>query len=176
LIKKLKIERTIFLVCLIICLVALIMTGLEAKAMQTEIAELQYKNSRQAAQLQDKQEQIEVLKVILERQEEPKQEPTEIYAGEFEITYYCPCVKCCGKTDGITASGTLAIEGQTVSADWDLFPPGTQIYIDGIGYRVVEDKGGAIKGNRLDVYMDSHEAALEAGRHMADVWIVEGEK
>lgn len=155
------------------------MTGLDAKAMNAEIEELQYKNSRQAAQLKDMEVVIELQDFLIRTQEDIIDEhvlkPTTVpeYAGEFEITYYCPCAKCCGKTDGITASGTLAIEGQTVSADWDLFPPGTQIYINGIGYRVVEDKGGAIKGNRLDVYMDSHEAALEAGRHMADVWIVE---
>ncbi|NYB73891.1 3D domain-containing protein [Sedimentibacter hydroxybenzoicus DSM 7310] len=153
--------------------------------MQTDIAELQYQNSRQAARLKDKQEYIEMLEIAflhMEVEEDLTQEELKMkYVGEFEVTYYTAGPESTGKYPGdpyygITASGTLATEGQTIAADWDVFKVGTQIYIDGIGYRVVEDKGGAIKGNRLDVYMDSHEAALEAGRHMADVWIVEGEK
>ncbi|MBP1924628.1 3D (Asp-Asp-Asp) domain-containing protein [Sedimentibacter acidaminivorans] len=107
---------------------------------------------------------------------EVRKDPKETYIGEFTITYYCPCVKCCGKTDGITASGTLAKEGQTVAADWEVLPPGTEIFIEGIGFRTVEDKGGAIKGNRLDVYMDSHSSALDAGVVQAKVYVLEGSK
>ncbi len=172
-IRKLKRERTALIVCLILSMLLHLAYGLEG-IKQIEALELQ--NSRQAAQLQDKQEQIEVLEIMLEHQEEPEleeSEPTETHLGEFEITYYCPCTACCGKTDGITASGTLAIEGQTVAADWEVLAPGTEIYIDGIGFRTVEDKGGAINGNKLDVYMDSHIAALDAGRHMANVIVVE---
>jgi len=52
-IKRLKLERLIFLICLIICLLVLVISGLDAEAMQAEIDELQYQNSRQAAQLRD---------------------------------------------------------------------------------------------------------------------------
>lgn len=135
-----------------------------------QVGELEYKLERQAAQIKDKQEQIEVLEIMLEHKE-VKEEPTCL--GEFEITYYCPCVKCCGKTDGITASGTLAQDGQTVAADWDVLPPGTKIFIEGVGFRTVEDKGGAIKGNKLDVFMDSHSAALEAGVGQAKIYLIE---
>ena len=73
-IKKLKIERLIFLTCLIICLITIVISGLEVKAMQAEIKELQYQNSRQAAQLKDRKEQIEILEIIIEnmKQEEPE--------------------------------------------------------------------------------------------------------
>lgn len=182
-IKKLKIERLIFLVCLIICLLILIISGLQVKAMQAEIDELRYQNNRQAAQLKDKDIEINMQeitisiqdKVINERIKEKVGLSNKNYAGEFEITYYCPCTSCCGKTDGITASGTLAQEGITVAADWDILFPGTKIYISGIGYRTVEDKGGAIVGQFLDVFVNSHTEALELGRHKADVWIVEDE-
>lgn len=172
-IKRLKIERLIFLTCLIICLLTLVISGLQVKAMQLEVKKLEYQNSRQAAQIKDKQQQIEILEIMLDYQEE--EQPKDIYAGEFEITYYCPCTDCCGKTDGITASGTLAQEGITVAADWDILPLGSKIYIEGIGYRTVEDKGGAIVGQSLDVFVNSHTEALELGRHKADVWIVEDE-
>jgi len=119
-IRKLKIERTIFLICLIICLLTLIISGLQAKAMQGEIEELEYQNSRQAAQLKDKDYQIKILEIILENRELDASEPMSTepeYLGTFTVTHYCPCEICCGKTDGITYTGTQATEGRTVAVD-----------------------------------------------------------
>ena len=165
-IKKLKIERLIFLTCLIICLITIVISGLEVKAMQAEIKELQYQNSRQAAQLKDRKEQIEILEIIIEnmKQEEPE------YLGIFTVTHYCPCVKCCNKTDGITYTGTQATEGRTVAVDPEVIPLGSIVIIDGHEY-IAEDIGGAIKGLRIDKYMDNHQEALNAGVVQAEVWI-----
>ena len=91
--------------------------------------------------------------------------------GDFELTAYCPCASCCGKTDRITASGTEATAGRTVAADTSILPFGTEIYINGHKY-TVEDRGGAIKGNRLDIYFDSHEEARMFGRRTAEVFIL----
>lgn len=91
--------------------------------------------------------------------------------GEFTITYYDACMKCCGKTDGITASGAVVREGVTVAVDPTVIPLGTYIYIEGIGYRVAQDVGGAIKGNKIDVYVNSHSEALELGvDYNVNVW------
>ena len=100
--------------------------------------------------------------------ETTKQYETETYT----ITAYCPCVKCCGKSDGITASGEKAVEGITVAMDKSM-PFGTKIYIDGVGERIVQDRGGAIKGNKIDLYFDSHEEALEWGRQEKEVTILD---
>ena len=187
-IRKLKIERLIFIVCLIACLLTIIISGLQAKAMQAEIDELQYQNSRQAAQLKDKQEQIEILEIILKNREqdasEPMAEEPEIekeYLGEFEITYYTAGPESTGKTPdhpayGITRSGAVVEEGRTIAADWSVLEPGTKVYIDGIGERIVEDTGGAIVDKCIDVYVEDVEIARQLGRHKADVWIVEDEK
>lgn len=51
-------------------------------------------------------------------------------------------------------------------------PFGTKIYIDGVGERIVQDRGGAIKGNKIDLYFDSHEKALEFGRQTRKVTIL----
>lgn len=89
---------------------------------------------------------------------------------EFVITAYCPCVKCCGKNDGITASGVKAEQGVTVAMDKSI-PFGTIIYIDDVGERVVQDRGGAIKGNRIDLFFETHQEALEFGRKTKTVII-----
>lgn len=86
-------------------------------------------------------------------------------------TAYCPCVKCCGKSDGITASGVKAVQGVTVATDKSL-PFGTKIYIEGVGERIVQDRGGSIKGNRIDIYFDSHEEALEFGRQTIEIEVL----
>ncbi len=79
----------------------------------------------------------------------------------FKVTAYCSCAKCCGKTTGYTASGTKATAGRTVAASAQ-FAYGTKLVINGKEY-VVEDRGGAIKGNKIDIYMNSHAEALAWG-------------
>ena len=84
------------------------------------------------------------------------------------VTHYCGCEKCCGKwADGITATGTKATEGRTIAVDPAVIPYGSEVCLrfeDGTeAVYIAEDCGGAIKGNRVDVYMDSHDAALAAG-------------
>ena len=90
---------------------------------------------------------------------------------KYVITAYCPCVKCCGKTDGITASGVKAVQGVTVATDKSI-PFGTKIYIDGVGERIVQDRGGAITENRIDLYFSDHQSALNFGRQTKEVTIL----
>lgn len=96
-------------------------------------------------------------------------ETTSNSAGTFVITAYCSCAKCCGKTNGITASGTQATAGRTVAADTSRFPFGTQLVINGQVY-TVEDRGSAIHGNRIDIFFNSHAEALAYGRQTAEVY------
>lgn len=78
-----------------------------------------------------------------------------VYLGRYYITGYDICKKCCGKTDGITASGARASVGRTIAAPKNI-PFGTVLYIEGIGERVVEDRGGSVKNKRLDVLCRNH--------------------
>ena len=91
--------------------------------------------------------------------------------GVYKITGYCSCAKCCGKTTGRTASGTHATAGRTVAASSAL-PFGTQVSINGHTY-TVEDRGGAIKGNRIDIYFSSHSEALAWGVRYLPVEILD---
>lgn len=90
--------------------------------------------------------------------------------GEFMITHYCACGKCTIDGDGITATGTKAAAGRTIAVDPEVIPYGTIVIIDGHAY-VAEDCGGAIKGRRIDIFMESHQEALEAGVKVAEVYV-----
>ena len=89
---------------------------------------------------------------------------------------YCACVRCCGKSNGITSSGAQATEWYTVAAGSG-YPIGTVIYIPALadkpngGWFVVQDRGGAISNNRIDVYMGSHQAAINFGRRNLECYI-----
>lgn len=91
-------------------------------------------------------------------------------SGVYKVTAYCACMQCCGKTNGITASGTQATANRTVAAP-STFAFGTKVVINGITY-TVEDRGGAIQGNRIDIYMNSHAEALQWGVRYVDVEVL----
>lgn len=83
------------------------------------------------------------------------------FVGYFTLTYYCSCSKCCGKTNGITAWGTKATAGKTIATS-SKFAFGTKLIINGHEY-IVEDRGGAIQGNKIDIFVNSHSEALQLG-------------
>lgn len=72
---------------------------------------------------------------------------------------------------GITASGHRTKVGYTVAAGRHI-PFGTVLYIEGVGYRTVHDRGGAIKGNKIDVFVSSISQANTFGRRALDVYVV----
>ncbi|HEX3358968.1 MAG TPA: 3D domain-containing protein [Tepidisphaeraceae bacterium] len=93
------------------------------------------------------------------------------------VTAYCPCEKCCGpNAAGITANGSSVTynEGRFVAADSSI-PFGTKLIIPGYDAGPVEviDRGGAIKGNHIDVFFPTHEEALRWGRRMVQVTILD---
>ena len=91
--------------------------------------------------------------------------------GNFQITYYCACEICCNKADGITATGTPVVEGQTIAVDPRVIPYGTKVIIGGHVF-TAEDCGGAIHGNHIDIYVNNHAEATALGVTNADVFLV----
>jgi 3D (Asp-Asp-Asp) domain-containing protein len=89
--------------------------------------------------------------------------------GTYKLTAYCSCSKCCGKSNGITASGAKATAGRTVAASGFSF--GTELYINGNTY-VVEDRG--VPSGVIDIYFDSHSEAMNFGVQYAKVFSVVG--
>ena len=89
---------------------------------------------------------------------------------------YCACMSCCGKTNGVTSSGAIAKEWYTIAAGKS-YPIGTVIYVPALadkpngGWFVVEDRGGAISDNKIDIYMGSHSQAIIFGRRNLECYI-----
>ena len=87
------------------------------------------------------------------------------YLGNFTLTAYCWCAKCNGSAGQPTASGTTPRSGHTVAMGGVDF--GTKLLINGTVY-TVEDRGTPY--GHVDIFMDSHEAALDFGLQYADVY------
>lgn len=98
--------------------------------------------------------------------------PEKECLGSFEVTGYCPCDRCCGAwADGIVYTGGYATEGQTIAVDPDVIPLGSVVEINGWQY-IAEDIGGAIKGNKIDLFFCSHTDALNYGVQQHEVYLV----
>ncbi len=91
--------------------------------------------------------------------------------GTFKVTAYCSCESCCGAgSTGHTASGTKATAGRTIAAS-SKYAFGTKLMFNGNVY-TVEDRGGSIDGNVIDLYFDSHQEACNWGVRYCDVYLV----
>lgn len=115
--------------------------------------------------------------------EAPEEESTplgQVHVLEgVTVTHYDVCPKCCGKVDGITASGARAEPYTTVAVDTSVIPLGAEVLVDyGDGelhqYRA-EDTGAAIRGSRIDLCVSSHAEALRLGVKTATVYWMEVE-
>lgn len=113
----------------------------------------------------------------IKKKEKPEEtEPSEpVYKkgtslGIFSATGYCPCQSCSGKTS-LTYSGTVPKPHHTISADITILPLGTKVMIDGVVY-TVEDIGGSVKGNTVDIFFATHQEALNFGRQNKELFEV----
>lgn len=102
--------------------------------------------------------------------------PKYQYAGECVLTAYC-CEKyrhICGTGTGLTASG-LPVQPGMVAVDPDVIPLGSRVFINGVEY-LAADIGGSIKGNKIDIAMETHQEADAFGRQAAEVWFIAPQK
>lgn len=92
--------------------------------------------------------------------------------GKFQLSFYTP--KELGKpVEKLhTATGTTPKEGRTIAVDPRVIPLGSTVYIEGYGYYIAEDTGGAIKGNRIDIFLMDYNKAIRLGRPYANVHVL----
>lgn len=95
--------------------------------------------------------------------------------GSFSVTHYCPCTVCCGKSDGITASGRQAVPYYSIAVDPSVIPLGTVVYLDygdGVLHECrADDTGGAVVGHKLDLCVGDHQSAVQYGIRTATVYV-----
>lgn len=95
------------------------------------------------------------------------------------VTHYDVCMQCCGKVDGITASGARATPYVTVAVDPSVIPLGTDVLVDygdgEIHYYRADDTGSGVGGRHIDLCVGSHAEALQMGRRTATVYWVDSE-
>lgn len=94
-----------------------------------------------------------------------------ISMGEFTLTYYCSCEECSGHWGTQTATGNHCEQGRTVAVDPDVIAYGTRILIDDNVY-VAEDCGSAIKGDRIDIYVEDHDLVEKLGKKVKKIWLI----
>lgn len=92
--------------------------------------------------------------------------------GIFELSFYTPTELGKPLEKLHTATGTTPKENRTIAVDRNIIPLGSTVYIEGYGYYIAEDTGGAIKGNRIDIFMLDYNKAISLGRPKAKVWIL----
>lgn len=92
--------------------------------------------------------------------------------GNFKLTFYCSCASCSGGWGSSTATGSSCVEGRTIAVDPRVIPLGSKVYIEGFGDFIAEDTGGAIKGNRIDVYISDHSRCNALGVAHANVYVM----
>ena len=101
---------------------------------------------------------------------------TKKYLGKYKITHYCPCSRCCGKSDGITASGTKPKVGRTIAVDPKQIPYGSKVKIGKKTY-IAEDTGSALTGRKvIDIFCKTHSEALRKGVKYQKVYLIKKKK
>ena len=107
----------------------------------------------------------------------------KISLGEFILTAYCSCEKCCGRWANdrpvdekgnqlvYGSIGVLLVPGLSIAVDPNVIPYNSKVEINGNTY-IAHDCGGAINGNRIDVYFDNHEDALEFGVQTEEIYLL----
>ena len=161
-------KRGLYLITLLLFLVLMLLvsldTTIEAKPIETivEVKPIPIKSTPLVIELK-----------TVER------EPELTSLGEFTLTGYCGCSECCGvwannRPEGkvVGAVGKELTANHSIAVDPNVIPYGTLVVINGQTYEAM-DCGGAIKGNDIDIYFNSHEEAVEFGVQYAEVFLHE---
>lgn len=128
------------------------------------------------------EENKRTIEIETDKDGDTNQAARPVRLGEFKLTAYCSCEICCneyaynrpidGNGNSIVygAIGEELKEGYSIAVDPTVIPYRTEVIINGHTYKA-QDCGGAIKGNRIDIYFEDHNKALEFGVQYADVFV-----
>lgn len=151
---------------------SLIVNGMEAEPTAIKVLE-QSANEPEVETGADSNE-----KIVEEVESAKKAEETttnDVNGKTFAVEATAYTAGCSG-CSGITATGINLNNdpyAKVIAVDPNVIPLGTQVYVEGYGYAVAGDTGGAIKGNKIDVHLPTKEEAYNWGRKTVNITIVE---
>ncbi|MFF2072216.1 3D domain-containing protein, partial [Priestia megaterium] len=138
----------------------------QAQAAQ-EQAQKEQEQAQAAAQAQAAQEQA------AQQQQQQSQQQASGKSMTVEATAYTAnCAGC----SGTTATGVNLKSNpnqRVIAVDPSVIPLGSKVYVEGYGQAVAADTGGAIKGNRIDVFVSSDSAAQDWGRRSVKITVID---
>ncbi|PFA67019.1 hypothetical protein CN378_11580 [Bacillus sp. AFS015802] len=117
----------------------------------------------------DESEEEQAVKAV--KTEDPKNDEVVKELNITATAYTAHCEGCIG----ITKTGVDLLknpDARVIAVDPRVIPLGSKVYIEGYGYARAEDTGGAIKGNRIDIYMEKEKDALQYGVRDVKVKII----
>ena len=91
--------------------------------------------------------------------------------GEFKLTAYCPCWECSEGYGRKTSTQTYARSEHTIAVDPSVISYGSKVKIGNKTY-IAEDCGGGVKGDHIDIFVDTHEEVEDFGVKYRQVKIV----
>ena len=142
----------------------------DVKKLSEEVADKDEKIKKRDSQIDKLEQQLEMAE---KRNESPSVSSNSVKGTDYLVTAYTNGAESTGKNPGdpaygITTSGKATQEGRTISC-----PPsmalGTKVKIEDVGVRVCEDRGGAIQGKRIDLYISNLSEAIEFGKQWLKV-------
>ena len=173
-----------WLVCFVLGIFVGTGLGFLIKGSTTEDVEQATPTNFFTAEVQEAELAAENIPTVALEIEPDEPEPKRNYLGNWCVTAYCACEKCCGewankRPDGIV-KGAEGVELQAGVSVASPLPFGTRLYIEGYGEYVVQDRTAswvAEKYNNeiVDIYFDNHEAACSFGKQYLDIYEIESE-
>lgn len=108
----------------------------------------------------------------LKKKQKKEEEQNKVHLGEFRITFYSNDEHCQEQWVGYTATGNNPVAWHTIAVDPKVIPLGSTVYIDGFGTFKADDTGGAIKGKKIDLLVESYDKAIELGVKRRNVYVI----
>ncbi|MGG0337756.1 LysM peptidoglycan-binding domain-containing protein [Priestia aryabhattai] len=148
---------------------------------QAQVAQEQAQKAQEQAQAQAAQEQAQKEQAAQQQQQQQaaqqQQQQSQQQASGKSMTveataYTANCAGC----SGTTATGVNLKSNpnqRVIAVDPSVIPLGSKVYVEGYGQAVAADTGGAIKGNRIDVFVSSDSAAQDWGRRSVKITVID---
>jgi 3D (Asp-Asp-Asp) domain-containing protein len=165
-------SKNISIIAILLIITALGLSRIQYNEAVTQIYEANKRAELLKLDIHQVQDQLDAANNMI--QDLKSDEYEFIYVGEYTLTHYCvgKYPHICGTGSGKTATGTEVTAGRSVAVDPKVIPYGTQMYIEGYGFRTAEDCGGAVKNKQIDIAVETHDMANALGRKKGGVWLL----